>query len=182
MWVSNQQPTNISVSTWRSLSCQAFPVSNRARILTSWSFCTKTNIRGRCFHLTPLLPSELSIFFPFLFIYIHVFHFLSLFLAHKYLYFFHFLSSFILCTFCLHFHFLFLSLCAINLSVYFCVLFLSFLVSLFLSFSLAFNFSFSLSFIYSINHRRFWVNSLHYAASCPEDVTCIIAVASMSRP
>jgi hypothetical protein len=66
--------------------------------------------------------------------------------------------------------------------VYFCVLFLSFLVSLFLSFSLAFNFSFSLSFIYSINHRRFWVNTLRYAASCPEDVTCIIAVARMSRP
>jgi hypothetical protein len=41
-------------------------------------------------------------------------------------------------------------------------------VSLFLSSLLAFNFSFFLSFIYSINHRRFWLNTLRYAASCPK--------------
>jgi hypothetical protein len=53
---------------------------------------------------------------------------------------FHFLSTFLLFILYLHFHFLFLHFCAINLSVYLCFLFLSFLVSLFLSFSLSFNF------------------------------------------
>jgi len=180
MRVSNPQPTNISVSTWCSLSWQGFPVTSGASILTSWSFCTKTYIvEGGVSVLLPCRPPNCHILsFIFFYSYIHVFHFLSLFLTHKYIYLFHFLSSFILFTFYLHFNFVFLSLCAINISIYFCFLFLYFLVS-FISFIFACiqYFFFSLSFIYSINHRRFSVNTLRYAASCPEDVTCIIAAA-----
>jgi len=79
MRFSNPQPTNISVSTCRSLSWQAFPVTSPARILTSWSFCIKTYIlEGSVSVLLLCCPPNSRSSFLF-YSYIHVFHFLSYF-------------------------------------------------------------------------------------------------------